>query len=50
MSSPMRAQDITIMFDYLYWARDQVLEAASELADEEFLSTQTVTSRDDRRP
>lgn len=42
----MRVADVSIMFDYLYWARDRVLAAAAKLPDDAFLSSQTVTSRD----
>ncbi|MBA2570123.1 MAG: hypothetical protein H0V04_02960 [Chloroflexi bacterium] len=42
----MRIADVTVMFDYLYWVRDRVLDAAAKLPEEAFLSTETVTSRD----
>lgn len=42
----MRIDDVTTMFDYLYWIRDRVLGSAARLSDDEFLSAETVTSRD----
>lgn len=42
----MRIADVSTMFDYLYWARDRVWAAAAKLAEDEFLSSDTVTSRD----
>jgi len=42
----MRIGDVTVMFEYLYWVRDRVLDAAAKLPEDAFLSTETVTSRD----
>lgn len=42
----MPINDMTTMFDYLYWIRDRVLSSAAQLSDDEFLSSETVTSRD----
>ncbi|HUF06190.1 MAG TPA: DinB family protein [Candidatus Binatia bacterium] len=42
----MRIAQATTLFDYLYWARDQVLEAASGLEAPVFSSDATVTTRD----
>jgi uncharacterized damage-inducible protein DinB len=42
----MRTADVTTLVDYLYWARDRVLDAAAQLSAEAFVATETVTSRD----
>jgi uncharacterized damage-inducible protein DinB len=42
----MRTSEAATLFDHLFWARDAVLSAASELSVEEFRSTDTVTTRD----
>jgi len=42
----MRASEATTLFDYLYWVRDAVLRAASELDAASFTSGETVTNRD----
>ena len=42
----MRRDELTLLFDYLYWVRDQVLTAAAELNETEFVSDATVTTRD----
>ena len=42
----MQTTDAVTLFDYLYWARDAVLRAAAQLSDDEFTSTDTVTTRD----
>jgi uncharacterized damage-inducible protein DinB len=34
------------LFDYLYWARDRVLDAAAGLSESEFVAPETVTNRD----
>jgi uncharacterized damage-inducible protein DinB len=44
--SAMRAAEINVMFDYVFWLRDRILAAAAELPPEVFTSTVTVTSRD----
>ena len=35
-----------MLFDYLFWVRDRILTAASELSPAEFTSPETVTTRD----
>ncbi|MCA1570545.1 MAG: hypothetical protein LC798_09580 [Chloroflexi bacterium] len=42
----MRTADAVTLFDHLYWVRDTVLRAASELDPGAFTSTDTVTTRD----
>jgi uncharacterized damage-inducible protein DinB len=42
----VRKPEIEILFDYLYWLRDRVLEATTELGPEGFLEPETVTTRD----
>lgn len=42
----MRTTEATTLFDYLYWARDRVLDSAAELSAHAFISTDTVTTRD----
>jgi uncharacterized damage-inducible protein DinB len=42
----MRAAEATDLIGYLYWMRDAVLRAASELDDSGFTSPETVTGRD----
>jgi len=42
----MRTADVVTLFDHLYWVRDTVLRAASELDAGAFTSTDTVTTRD----
>jgi uncharacterized damage-inducible protein DinB len=42
----MRAADVSILFDYLFWLRDRVLAAAAELPVNGFTSIETVTTRD----
>jgi len=42
----MRTADVTTLVDYLYWARDRVLDAAAQLPAAVFVATETVTSRD----
>ncbi len=42
----MRTSEATTLFDYLYWMRDRVLVAASDLDADAFRSTDTVTTRD----
>jgi len=42
----MRTTEATTLFDYLYWARDRVLDSAAELSADAFISTDTVTTRD----
>jgi len=42
----MRITEAARLFDHLYWTRDAILGAASELTAEEFRSTDTVTTRD----
>jgi len=42
----MRASEATALFDYLYWARDVVVDAAAGLTTEAFTSPDTVTNRD----
>lgn len=42
----MRTSEATTLIDYLYWTRDAVLAAASQLEASEFAGTDTVTTRD----
>lgn len=42
----MRTREAIDLFDHLYWARDAILGAAANLAPDEFVSTETVTTRD----
>ena len=42
----MRAAEVSVLFDYLFWMRDRVLAAATELPTAAWTSTETVTSRD----
>ena len=42
----MRTSEAATLFDYLYWARDTVLDAASQLDEAAFTSADTVTNRD----
>jgi uncharacterized damage-inducible protein DinB len=42
----MRATEAATLFDYLYWIRDVVVEAAAGLTPEAFTTPDTVTTRD----
>jgi len=42
----MRHDDVREQLDYLAWVRDRVLTAAAALTDDEFRSSDTVTTRD----
>ena len=42
----MRKDELSVLFDYLYWVRDQVLSAAARVPEPEFASGETVTTRD----
>ena len=42
----MQKSDVLVLFDYLFWLRDRILDAAGELSDAEFTSPETVTTRD----
>jgi uncharacterized damage-inducible protein DinB len=42
----MRKADAELLFDYLFWLRDRILSAATQLSPEEFTSSDTVWSRD----
>jgi len=42
----MRTTDVITLFDHLYWTRDAILRAASELDPGAFTSTDTLTTRD----
>ena len=41
----MRASDVSLLFEYLYWVRDRIVEAAADLTPEQFTSSETVTTR-----
>jgi uncharacterized damage-inducible protein DinB len=38
--------DVTVLFEYLFWLRDRVLDAAAELPDDAFVATEKLTQRD----
>jgi uncharacterized damage-inducible protein DinB len=42
----MRRIDVAVLFEYLFWLRDRILKAASELSPADFTSPDTVTTRD----
>jgi uncharacterized damage-inducible protein DinB len=42
----MRRTDVAVVFDYLFWMRDRILNAAAELSPAEFVSGETITVRD----
>jgi len=42
----MRKADVELLFDYLFWLRDRILSAATQLSPDEFTSSDTVWSRD----
>lgn len=42
----MRATEAAALFDYLYWIRDAIVEAAAGLTPEAFTAPDTVTTRD----
>jgi uncharacterized damage-inducible protein DinB len=42
----MRHEEVGALVDYLFWVRDQVLAATASLAEGEFRSGETVTTRD----
>jgi uncharacterized damage-inducible protein DinB len=42
----VRTSEARDLFDYLYWTRDAIARAASELPGEEFRAPETVTNRD----
>jgi uncharacterized damage-inducible protein DinB len=42
----VRTSETRDLFDYLYWMRDVVAGAASELSEDEFRGPETVTNRD----
>jgi uncharacterized damage-inducible protein DinB len=42
----MQKTEIALLFEYLFWLRDRILRAASELSIADFVSPDTVTSRD----
>jgi uncharacterized damage-inducible protein DinB len=41
----MRADDVRVLFDYLYWLRDRVLTAAAGVPVDEFTASAVVTTR-----
>jgi uncharacterized damage-inducible protein DinB len=41
----VRVDDVRVLFDYLYWLRDRVLNAAAGLSSQTFTSEETVTTR-----
>jgi uncharacterized damage-inducible protein DinB len=41
----MRADDVRVLFDYLYWLRDRVLAAAAGLSFDELAASDVVTTR-----
>jgi len=42
----MRREELGVLVDYLYWARDRVLSAAESLPGDAFRSRETVATRD----
>lgn len=42
----MRKADVELLFDYLFWLRDRILSAATQLSPEEFASSDELWSRD----
>jgi uncharacterized damage-inducible protein DinB len=42
----MQHEEIGELIDYLFWVRDRILAASAGLADGEFQSRETVTTRD----
>jgi len=42
----MDKAEVVVVFDYLYWMRDRILDAASQLSPAEFTSAGTVVTRD----
>jgi uncharacterized damage-inducible protein DinB len=42
----MRQEDVGALVDYMFWVRDQILAATASLAETEFRSPETVTTRD----
>jgi uncharacterized damage-inducible protein DinB len=45
-TAAMRHEEVGALVDYLFWVRDQVLAATASLAEGEFRSGETVTTRD----
>lgn len=41
----MRAEDIRLLFDHVYWVRDRIMAAAAN-AEEDFIDSASVTIRD----
>ncbi len=42
----MRASEARILFDYLYWMRDRILDAAAALEPSDFLASDDAATRD----
>ena len=48
MGDPMRKAEISVLFDYNYWANRQILASAAELSEEQFTAHSSVTWRNVR--
>lgn len=42
----MRKSDVDTLFDYMYWVKHRILDAAEQLTVDEFTAPSTVTTRD----
>jgi len=41
----MRKDDVTILFDYMYWVNHRILDASGRLSSDEFLTATSITTR-----